>query len=308
MKLDRRILLPIIALGLAGTLSAALFPPVVEPHAAPRIDGALTDPAWETALALPLAESALPLQPPIPGTETTLRLLVAGGTLYVGMECRFPADFAPRAEIREHDAPVFEDESVELFIAPDGHDVAEGGYFHFALNAAGSATERQGHDPGWNIDWEHAVSLGTDRWTAELAIPLGALVADGVAEGRYWRLNACRNLYRPDGAFAQGWVLARPGYHAPSELLLSGPVHSARLQATVEAALEEMAPLTTYLRGPVREQHTRLRAFQAELARAPERAVPPAEAAAMLAVALENAGNLENAIILYHMFAEDDAQ
>ncbi len=291
----------ILTLGLAAVACAdPLLPPDVADATATVIDGALNEAAWKKAITVELAETAMPLRPAIPGTQTTLRMMTAGGTLYIAADCLFPADAPPKSSRREHDAPVFEDESLELFIACNGGPQATD-YYHFAINASGSTSERHILDPAWNTDWQSAVVVGRDRWTAELAIPLAAL-GGGNASGHYWQINACRNLYDAQGSFAQGWTLARPGYHSPQVLMLCGPVSAPALLGAVNTALTDLEALKAYLAGSDKKQYQQLTDYRAKLAAAKDATLLPTAAVEILETAWRNAGQLETAVILNYMF------
>lgn len=286
-------------------LAAAVCPAAAIrlPHdesAAPILDGVLEEPAWHQANLVKLSQTALPLKPSVPGTETTLRLRVSDGRLFLAAECHFPAGRTLMAEARERDAPVFEDDSLELFFTPVG--VTPAPIYHFAINALGSTTDRKDGDPTWNPDWRHAVVAGIDRWTLELEIPLSVLADGKDPTGSCWRFNACRNLYRDNGSFEQGWVLTRPGYYAPSDLLLVGPVDAAPLLATVQATLTEMAPFQTNLTGTVRAQWEALTAIRTKLEQKPEARIPEAEVEDILILTTRNAGRMETAILLDYLF------
>ncbi len=291
----------ILTLGLAAAACAdPLLPPDVAAAAATIIDGALSEPAWKKAITVELAETAMPLRPATSGTQTTLRMMTSGGTLYVGAECLFPSGAALKSERREHDAPVFEDESLEIFIACNGGPQPTN-YYHFALNTSGSTTERHILDPAWNTDWQSAVAVGQDRWTAELAIPLAAL-GGGSAAGHYWQINVCRNLYDAHGSFAQGWTLARPGYHSPQVLMLCGPIGAPALLTAVNTALTDLEVLKAYLVGSDKKQYHQLIQYRDKLETAKDTTLLPAAAVEILETAWRNAGQLENAVILNYMF------
>ena len=300
MNMLKVMLVLVASLLVASGVKAAIVPPEIKDGAAPVIDGTLNDPAWQNALVMELAETVMPLRPAIRGTKTTVRILTGGGKLYIGAECLFSPGAVLKGEKREHDAPVFEDESLELFIAPDGGANATN-YYHFALNICGSTTERKILDPAWNMDWQSAVKVDKDRWTAEMVIPLAAL-GGGNASGHYWQINACRNMYDEKGSFAQGLTLARPGYHSPNVLLTCGPVGAPVLLTAVNTTLAEMEGMKEYLAGPDKKQYKELTKYREKLEAAKDAAVPMDEAVAILETAWKNAGKIENTIILNYMF------
>jgi hypothetical protein len=300
MHVLKRMAVLVVTLFVVCGVMAAIIPAEIKDGSAPALDGKLDDPSWQQAQATELAETAMPLRPAIPGTKTTMRILTGGGKLYIGAECLCAPGATLKGEKREHDGPVFEDESIELFIAPDGGAIPTN-YYHFALNIRGSTTERHVLDPAWNAEWQSAVSAGHERWIAEMAIPLGALVG-GDASGHYWRINICRNMYDAKGSFAQGLVLARPGYHSPNVLVMTGPVAAPVLLASVDATLGEMEKMKEYLSGPDKKQFKELEKYRAKLEKAKDAMIPADEAVKILETAWRNAGNMENNIILNYMF------
>ena len=300
MRMKKTMAALVASLAFVAGAGAAISPPDLKDGAAPVIDGTLNDPAWQKAVVMELDQAVIPLRPAITGTKTTLRFLLGAGKLYIGAECLFPPGFPPRGQQREHDAPVFEDESLELFVAPNGGP-NPAVYYHFALNTCGSKTERKILDPAWNADWPSAVSVGQDRWTAEMVIPLAALGGDN-APAQYWQINACRNIYDARGSFAQGMTLARPGYQGPSVLLTCGPVGAPALLAAVNVTLAEMEGLKAYLAGPDKKQFKQLTKYRNKLEAAKDAAIPANDAITILETAWKNAGKLENTIILNYMF------
>ncbi|MBU1735143.1 MAG: carbohydrate-binding family 9-like protein, partial [Verrucomicrobia bacterium] len=77
---------------------------------------------------------------------------------------------------------------VEIFLSPDPAK----GYYHFAVNAAGTLYDGRGTDASWNTDWRAAAKIGNGAWTVEIAIPFKALSATPPVEGARWRFNVCR--------------------------------------------------------------------------------------------------------------------
>lgn len=291
--------LPLTAIA-APAVPATLILPMVK--TAPAMDGTLNDPVWKKAQVLELSEKAMPLRPAIPGAKTAL-LLLAGedNNLYLGFDCSFPPEYPPKGQKREHDASVFEDECVEIFIGPDGRPNTEN-YYHFAVNVQGSATERKGLDPAWNVDWGRVVRIDKDRWTATLTVPLAPLV-DGDASGHYWRIGACRDVYAANGSFVQGMMLTRPGYYHPGVAVIVGPVKARTLLAAVDEALAEVdAPTRPLLRGAMKRQNERLMEFRATLSASLDAAIGAKEAVAILDTALANAGKRNDMVIWNAMF------
>lgn len=113
-------------------------------------------------------------------------------------------DTRPWSTLTEHDAPLWTEEVVEVFIDPVG-DLA--GYFEVEINPAGAVVDvvlrrvASGwrKDFGWHVDGlrRHA-RLTPTGWAAELAIPFEALGAPVPSPGTCWRVNFYR-IDRPGG-------------------------------------------------------------------------------------------------------------
>ncbi|MBT4817115.1 MAG: carbohydrate-binding family 9-like protein, partial [Lentisphaerae bacterium] len=103
------------------------------------VDGALDETFWKGAHP---TESLLvyPKQDRVARAETRIRFLASETHLYVGYTCWMPKGAPIRAQERERDANLSEDELVELFIAPPG---SKGGYVHFLINAAGAISDKR---------------------------------------------------------------------------------------------------------------------------------------------------------------------
>ena len=155
------------------------------------IDGHLREDEWKDAPKLGdfrVMGKALRAAP-----QTEVRILYDDGQLYLAYRCEESKKTALYREIAKKDAGPWADDSVELFLQPDG----SGNYHQFVL----SFTGKQYCAAGWDercLGWEAATSVHLDRgfWCAEIAIPLAALNATA-RSGDDWRINFCRN--RPLG-------------------------------------------------------------------------------------------------------------
>jgi len=156
---------------------------------APTLDGKLTEPVWQKALKLELAQR-------LDGTgaasvPTEVRVLKQGTRLYVACRCteKQPAAIR-RKDYAQRDGPVWEGDSVELFLG-DGTT-----YFHYAINTAGCLYDAKVKDKSWNSGFDGAVASDAAGWVAEMAVPLDALFAlhGGKALDKV-RVNFTRNRY-----------------------------------------------------------------------------------------------------------------
>lgn len=149
----------------------------------PEIDGKM-EKTWEQAgeNALVKFKTGAPAR-----TPTTVRMLYDNHNLYLFIRCRelniVEAFQSPH--YKRHDAPIWNDECVEIFIDPlkDGKT-----YFQFIGNIHGDAAELLHNDPekaktpiAWNGFWRRAAGRYSEGWTFELAIPWRTL---GVVPGK----------------------------------------------------------------------------------------------------------------------------
>lgn len=199
------------------------------------VDGKLDEPSWRAA------EPVGPFDSPWYEGEraprrTQARMLWDDEFLYVGFVVE---DEHIVSTFTERDDPVWREDCVEVFVAPDPENVRV--YFNFEFNALGTMLDRTSHlDQGleWNAEGVrvaivHAGTLNDDSdidrgWVAEIAIPFQAF--KGAArhlpprEGDTWRLN----LYRiNDESDRQHSVWShtgteRPSFHEPERF---GIVH-----------------------------------------------------------------------------------
>ena len=89
--------------------------------------------------------------------------------LYVLFVCNESKLAALRANVKERDGPVYNDDCVELFIDRIGDEQQ---YVHIVVNALGTVYDsRKDLGVEWNAPLKVAVSRQADSWTAELSIP-----------------------------------------------------------------------------------------------------------------------------------------
>jgi len=194
-------------LPLLRCVKSPLSPVAADPEAAP----------WPQREAVALRETVSG-EPPLQATwiksawnEEELRLLFC------------IEDTQVWATLSERDALLYNEEVVEVFLAPSG-DLAT--YFEIEVNPLNavldlSLARKQGEE-GWKKDFQWrceglrtAVRKGPAGWVAELSIPFAALGAS--PQGKPWRANFYR-IDRPSGA---PWELSAwsptgaPTFHVP---------------------------------------------------------------------------------------------
>ncbi|MEA3209566.1 MAG: hypothetical protein QOE70_2623 [Chthoniobacter sp.] len=136
-----------------------------------------------------------------PKQATTLKLGWTPDALHLLFHC---TDELPWATMTTRDAPLYEEEVVEVFFDPVG-DLAA--YFEIEVNPRGAVLDlilrrsRSGYvkDLAWDCDGLRAsAQIGEGFWTAALAIPFQAVVAEPPVPGALWRANFFR-IDRPPG-------------------------------------------------------------------------------------------------------------
>ena len=114
------------------------------------------------------------------------------------------ADARPWATLTEHDAPLWTEETVEVFIDPFG-DLQT--YFEIEINPLGALVDvvlrrvisGWRKDFGWHVEGMRSRAFKTEAgWSAELTIPFASLVPDPPLPGAVWRVNFLR-IDRPGG-------------------------------------------------------------------------------------------------------------
>ena len=135
-------------------------------------------------------------------------------------------DSDPWATMTERDAPLYEEETVEVFFDPAG-DL--GSYFEIEVNPLGTVLDlvlrksRSGckGDRAWDCDGLRTfVRRHAQGWSAEMAIPFASVTNSPPLIGSRWRANFCR-IDRPsrDGSLPRELTAWSPplraSFHTP---------------------------------------------------------------------------------------------
>jgi hypothetical protein len=178
--------------------------------AAIAIDGKLDEPAWGKAGRIPSFvehRSAGPLR-----NQTEVLLLYDDKALYIAYKCADKDMPRIKADTKEHDGSVWEDDCAEIFLDAKGD---RAGFVHFILNTMGTKYDALGNDSyGYDPDWEGRAHLGTDGWTAEIRIPFGELGAPVPRSGDSWLGNFCRE--EQPAAELSCWSATYGSFDAPA--------------------------------------------------------------------------------------------
>ncbi len=180
---------------------------------APELRGDLSDPAWQAAGrtdAFVTADSGGPAP-----VRTEFRALLAGGTLFLGLDCEEPLPERMKLAVtRDGSVNLWTDDGVEVFLDVAGR--AER-YFHVMVNAAGFCFACEQGKVG-----EASLSPGVTARAArtetgyalEIALPLAELGMEGTPEpGTRWGFNVARNRRAEPGSFVFSFTGA--GNHTP---------------------------------------------------------------------------------------------
>ncbi len=137
-----------------------------------------------------------------PALATRVELFDDGDHLIVRFDCDDPE---PRATHRERDAPLWEEEVVELFIAPG--EATPTSYFEFEVNPLGALFDARVDSPfgdrrgmvvdrSWDcpsLDWSASRRDDATGWGARLALPWRSLSAFAPeVRPEIWRINLFR--------------------------------------------------------------------------------------------------------------------
>ncbi len=172
------------------------FPlPVGNLQPEPVIDGSITDQEWGQAIKLTDFRNYRKGDPASPQTE--VRIAIHEKKLCISVRSIEPRPAAIKREIKTRDGPVWQDDSIEIFLEPEP---GKGYYYHVAFNAAGviydSRNTYSGNPPKmssadktWNGNWQVAARVTGRAWELECAIPLTELTPTATT---YWRFNIGR--------------------------------------------------------------------------------------------------------------------
>lgn len=171
---------------------------------APRLDGTLDDPLWQTAKPILDFRQREPLETVAATERTEVRILYDAHHVYFGIHCYDQTPSAIVATQLRRDLTMDLDDNFSIMIDPTlGH---RNGYI-FEVNPLG--TQRDGEvieeqappqtdsivDPSWDGLWLSAAKITSDGWTATVAIPFSTLNFRGGAEPT-WGLNFRRFVRR----------------------------------------------------------------------------------------------------------------
>ena len=190
-----------------------------------RVDGDLHKAPWTQLTPVRLAPSHGRGAPP--GFQATaLRVCHDGERLYVAFACD---DVAIVASHNGRNAPLYEEDVVEAFLAPDGdprryfelETSPRNAWFEARIESPDGRRETMRVDRDWVCAGFAHAARGTGRsdasWSAEWAIPFASLGAPPPRAGDRWRANFFRIDQANGGEYA-AWsptFADPPDFHLP---------------------------------------------------------------------------------------------
>lgn len=144
---------------------------------------------------------------------TNAYLLYDKDYLYIDFICAKASSEKCKAVKTNRDSPVWEDESLEIFITCDG---TRENFYHIVVNTKGISADIDDDD---NFSWDPALKISTveenGQWKARIGIPFASFKKQPEA-GDVWYFNLCRNRYTGENAEYQSLFPTGKSYHNPS--------------------------------------------------------------------------------------------
>lgn len=192
----------------AGTDAAGAAVPGWTPrtHLVPKaegpitIDGVLDEPAWSSALRLPLEWEVQPGENVPPPVETEILLLWDAEAFYFACRCYDGRPERIRARLADRDEAMADD---WIGFMVDTFDDSRRGY-EFVVNPLGVQFDALNDDIGgnyddnWNAIWESAGRLTDDGYRVEVRVPYHQLRFPDVDGPLTWGFDSFRSVPRVD--------------------------------------------------------------------------------------------------------------
>lgn len=154
-----------------------------------KLDGVMDDTFWRRAQQISEFNRRDGDRRPYLGTTAAVVWTTNG--ICVGISCYDDSAESLKTTVTDRDGPVFQDDSVEVFIATSP---SEKSFFHFACSVDGILQDdRNMRNVDWNGKWQVKTKRLPDRWEAEIFIPFETVEMKPAA-GHVWRLNITRSV------------------------------------------------------------------------------------------------------------------
>ncbi|MBQ7176339.1 MAG: hypothetical protein IJS08_02900 [Victivallales bacterium] len=165
-------------------------------NAVPKMDGVLDDSCWQ---ALEWHSGFTVVQSGAkPSTDTRFKFFHNGDCVYFALEASEPNMAKLKAEpVSFDEAAIFTNDSFEIFFCPDPKKQV---FYHILADTRGQKSDYMQADNNaggyksysiWDSAAQIKVNKQADKWTMELALPLGTM---SLTPGK-WSFNVIRNRY-----------------------------------------------------------------------------------------------------------------
>jgi len=183
--------------------SARITAEAIQVDRAPKLDGTLDDPLWQTAKPITEFRQREPAEGDAPTEKTEVRILYTRHSVYFGIHCYDSEPSRIVATELRRDVNQDLDDHFEILI--DSNHNGRGAYV-FEINPLGTQNdglivEEQGDsnggdfDRGWDGVWTSEAHITPDGWTATVEIPFTTLNFTHSSEV-VWGLNFKRFIRR----------------------------------------------------------------------------------------------------------------
>jgi hypothetical protein len=196
MRPDKKLL--ILTLSFLILVNSALFgdnPPtakIVRTTEAPRIDGNINEPVWETATTLTEFRQHSPVFNANPSFPTKVLLLYDNEAVYVAAILSDPHPDSIANQLGERDN---EDLNADYFgIGFDTYNNQQDAYY-FLVSASDIQVDGRKADGTYDAVWESSVKITENGWNVEMRIPYSAIRFPAKAT-QEWGLQAIRRVRR----------------------------------------------------------------------------------------------------------------
>ncbi len=178
---------------------------------APGIDGVIGADEWSGAASVGMFHvhnSETLLMP-----AATAQIGFDKDNLYIAVTIPIANSTKLKAEKRDRDGAVWEDDAVEIFIDPLHNHNSD---YQFSVNAVGSMADSLNTNGKWNGEWTAAASQTAKYWQVEAKIPLATLGLSQLQVRRMIGLNIALDRTEPQTSYFSWAQLPSGSFHQPA--------------------------------------------------------------------------------------------
>ncbi|MBT3289886.1 MAG: hypothetical protein HN380_21260 [Victivallales bacterium] len=206
------------------------------------VDGRLDEIAWAKASEVPILTEMFSVYPF--RRTATASLCYGAEHLYIAFQSPFAGQLQSRHT--KHDDPLWEDDSFEIYLAPDRSRPEA--FYQWVINASDAVYDSSS---AGRKEWDSRIrarsAIDKGIWTLEVAVPFSDFGATKPKPGDVWLGNLCRNWYRkkPLRSDYTEWCYVGGGYSANPDrfgrLVFAGDEDGVRLRMGADISLGELA-------------------------------------------------------------------